>query len=781
MKASAIFVAAAIMLMLPVALGMTMQGYVFDTSGNWLSGARISCSNSANTYAATSGQDGYYSMQGMEQGKYTCSASKPGFRSAYREVNLQMDYQRVDFYLPDLPSTYGSLEGYVFYSDMSPASGVMVKCGNSYTATTDADGYYMISGIPEGSYVCTADSASHSSVTIVAGETSRRNFYLSSGEPSISRIYGFAYLGSSRLGGVRVECGGNVAYTNSDGYYVLYLDPGYYSCSFESPYGTEYWSGYVHDTRVDVRFYQQVSEHQIYGYVRSGSLYLSGVRVMCDGKATYTDSSGYYAITVPDGIVSCSYTKPGYGEAEWSGNVHDDVRVDISLYRLQPPRVYGYVSGKDGRLGGVQVTCNGRISHTDSSGYYSMEVGEGYVSCYYAKSGYSQASWKGFVWADTRVDIFLEKSGFTVSGVVRSESGIPIPGAKVTCNGKSAYTNLLGKYSVNGMSGWVTCRAEKSGYEPSSSSFHVSTDVIKDFILRKHPVTLSGNAFPSGTRVVCRGPETKYAYSSPYYSLTLSPGTYDCEFSKQGYQKQSRRVYLYSDKSLDVSLKPECSYSFTVSHVRESERQWKFTIRDRSSCAATYHISTAGGCGAVLSSNYVRTEPGGTAEFTVRLLSSGCSETIFVGSRKITIYEPESDTSPPEISVSHPLSYRSGEQFRIRVTASDESGIDRIVISGDAYRECRSSYCEIYDTGSADRHYTITAWDRAGNAASEKITVSLEKSEERTFTTLIRAVEVRRAEEYSYPWWRAALLLVLLFLIFVVLAMLLSSLFYRRK
>jgi thermitase len=89
---------------------------------------------------------------------------------------------------PPAPTT-GSITGKVTdAADASPIAGATVSDGTR-TATTDATGQYIISGVPEGSYTVTASAAGYSAssqgVSVVAGQTATANFALAQLPPPV--------------------------------------------------------------------------------------------------------------------------------------------------------------------------------------------------------------------------------------------------------------------------------------------------------------------------------------------------------------------------------------------------------------------------------------------------------------------------------------------------------------------------------------------------------------------------------------------------------------------
>ncbi len=280
----------------------TMHGYVFRVGGSqsqqaWVAGSKIRCSNSMNDYIATSGQDGYYSIQGMECGKYTCSASKDGLKTAYAEVVVGDYTKRKDFYLWDDPGTAGKLSGYVFNAEGGAIAGAYVKCDNGYFSTSDADGYYEINDMDAGSYTCSASKegfkTAYKSVIINPGEDAKANFYL------------FKKPGSASPGPQDS--------TQQPSNYPIYIGP---------------------PVVIIPRF------GAIAGVVREyGSLVpLQEASINCKGYTTFTNVFGRYRIDgVPEGSYLCTAEKPGYERESITVFVSPGVtsRADFTLQKTR--------------------------------------------------------------------------------------------------------------------------------------------------------------------------------------------------------------------------------------------------------------------------------------------------------------------------------------------------------------------------------------------------------------------------------------------------------------
>lgn len=134
------------------------------SGGSALSGVTITTSGGSTTTLA----DGTYTINGLQNGNYTLTASKSGYSftptSLAVTVNGANVINKTFTGTTTVPSTY-SISGKVTCSGNSGISDVIVTAtlaASSYSATTQSDGSYTISGVPNGSYTLTSSKSSYS-------------------------------------------------------------------------------------------------------------------------------------------------------------------------------------------------------------------------------------------------------------------------------------------------------------------------------------------------------------------------------------------------------------------------------------------------------------------------------------------------------------------------------------------------------------------------------------------------------------------------------------------
>ena len=169
---------AAVLLATPPATG-TISGTVIDADTLLpISGATVT----DGTRSDVTDINGNYTIVGVPEDSYTVTASVLDYGDS-TQVNVAVvadTVTTVDFSLN--PILYGTIDGYVIdFATNNPIENVSVTDGTRI-ATTDSNGYYVISGVPEGSYTLTVSAIGYQDdsqpVTVTGNAISTINFSL---------------------------------------------------------------------------------------------------------------------------------------------------------------------------------------------------------------------------------------------------------------------------------------------------------------------------------------------------------------------------------------------------------------------------------------------------------------------------------------------------------------------------------------------------------------------------------------------------------------------------
>lgn len=390
-------------------------------------------------------------------------------------------YDRDDPNAPKLEITYAVdgtwiVSGRVTFKGSGLASVQMN--GFPGNAVTDVNGYYSAEvdfgwsgrvAPSKAGYVFTPSHKEYSSITFnqTHNYTATLQTYTVSGYVRTT--------GGSGIPGMTVSAnnGGGSGTTDSTGYYSLTVPHSWSGRITTSKVAYDVSPTYRDYLSVTYNWTSQnytVSAHTISGYVRtSGGSGISGVTVSVsdDVRSGTTDSTGYYILFVPhgwSGQITPSKTgyifSPTYRDHT---NITNDRTNQDYKGTVQTYTISGYVYTSDGSgISGVTVLANngGSSSTTSSKGYYSLNVPHGWSGIvtplkagYFFSPAYREYTNITYNRDDRN---YVKKQTNTISGYVRTSSGLGISGVIVSANngGGSDTTNAAGYYSVTVPHGW---------------------------------------------------------------------------------------------------------------------------------------------------------------------------------------------------------------------------------------------------------------------------------------------------------------------------------------
>ena len=254
----------------------TITGTIRSTTGNGVVGSGISGATvylqsglgpaipGRGTFSATTDSSGNFSIVGIEPGSYTLAAYRTGFIGTTSNKGVLFVVEGDTTQTANLTlatANPGTVTGTVKTNSTpaAPVPGATVSFsstdGQTFTATTNANGVYTLSTIPPATYVGTASEAgfgvaTSASVTVTTGSTSTVNFVLTPGPGTASgRVLNTS---GAPISGATVFFSGNglttpvTATTSSSGAYTLpSLSPGTYNVAASAP-------GYATSTPIQV-------------------------------------------------------------------------------------------------------------------------------------------------------------------------------------------------------------------------------------------------------------------------------------------------------------------------------------------------------------------------------------------------------------------------------------------------------------------------------------------------------------------------------------------------
>ena len=157
--------------------------------------------------------------------------------------------------------------------------------------------------------------------------------------------------------------------------------------------------------------------------------------------------------------------------------VNADMELRAQFVRTNLTVTFTVKDAEGQPLQGVQVTIDGRTVETDAEGRASVGGLDGGRYSYIAtKAGYEEA--RGDVdltGGEVSVAVELRKVAGTLVFVVKDAAGVPVPGATVRVDGRTAETDAEGRASVGGLElkGYAYAVA-KDGYKAVSGKVELA-------------------------------------------------------------------------------------------------------------------------------------------------------------------------------------------------------------------------------------------------------------------------------------------------------------------
>ncbi len=292
-----------------------------------------------------------------------------------------------------------------------------------------------------------------------------------------------------------------------------------------------------------------------------------GATVTADGKMATTDTNGNYSITIASGTYTVTASAAGY-----QSSTPASVTVAANATTTQNFALTKIITNETGTIAGMvtdavshspivgaTVTADGKTATTDTNGNYSITIAPGTYNVTASAANYNSstpASVTVMANATTTQNFALTKIVPTENGTIAGKvtnvsSGLPISGATVTADGKTATTDTSGNYSITIAPGTYNVTASAAGYQsstPASVTVMANATTTQNFALTKivagngtiaGTVTNASSGLPiSGATVTADG-KMATTDASGNYSIIIAPGTYTVTASAAGYENKT--------------------------------------------------------------------------------------------------------------------------------------------------------------------------------------------------------------------------------------------------
>ena len=454
----------------------TVSGKIINsTNSKGISRAWV---NAGFGFTALTSDDGSYALENIPEGSYYVQAYSNGYESSTSDLTVNSSQpQTLDFSLQPNSST-GNVWGYVTnYSTSSNIDGAKVTVGGKTTATNRQhvtslyyNGYYIIYGLPPGSYTIETSKGGYNTrtsgaLTVYPGQSTRFDIGLTPSGTISSTMTGIVKnaVTDEPITGASIWVSNNiVVLSDNEGHYTIPdLPTGTYTlkCSQngykERQQNNLPLNGGIHTWNIDLTP-NNIPMANIEGYVRDGLTggNLSGIKIrLADGMNTHTDSSGWYRISdVPVGknypLTAEAYT--GY-YPRYAGQVIAGDSFDFSLI---PKHIA--VCNTNGKI--TNAATGKGISHariyagfgltavTDADGNYTLEnlpEGTYFVQAYASGFECATAQLNVDTNSDQTLDLSLKfnASYGWISGYIKNKNGTDLNGALITVAGKTVMSD----------------------------------------------------------------------------------------------------------------------------------------------------------------------------------------------------------------------------------------------------------------------------------------------------------------------------------------------------
>lgn len=498
----------------------TLTGMVTNTSGAPLANASVT----TGSVSATTAPDGTYTLNNVNAGTVTVTASLSGYNNASTQITVTAASNNSVPELQLAPVGPGNITGNVVNGAGSPVQGASVT-GAGLTTTTDANGNYTLSNVPAGSVALVAsapgDSPATETVTVTTGSTvTAPPMTLLS---NLGNVTGKVMDTSNNpITGASVSFGGGTATTDSTGTYTFNNIPAGTIQLVASATGFQSVTQNVTVTggsTTTANFTLAVANNSpgtVTGTVTNIATHgvISGATVKWNTTSATSNASGTYSIAnVAGGTQTITASATGYLPVSNTVTVNGGTAVlnfQLSTAGILNVTVVNSsgtpVSGAQVSLSGGQIATS-LTGTTNASGVYSSSWIP--IGTYTVTSGSVSETATVTSGKTTSITITQSSGGpttGTISGAVTSSTGTALSGATVSSGGITATTQTNGTYSLaNVPAGTQTVTASLSGFQTGSQTVTVTAGATATANFTLTPASSTGAVTGKITNIATGG------------------------------------------------------------------------------------------------------------------------------------------------------------------------------------------------------------------------------------------------------------------------------------
>ncbi|GAB4322369.1 MAG: hypothetical protein Kow0074_13860 [Candidatus Zixiibacteriota bacterium] len=566
----------------PIPQTTTISGTVRDDAQSPISGATVTLSGPVNRQTTTDTQ-GQFEFADVPAGGYTLGASAPGYTSDSRGITAVAGVPLTgeDFTLSKLVYSISGTVTDSVTGDAIAFATIDLSGPDSQSTATNRSGQYSFGDLPAGQYTITvtADTYIGKSRNVTISTSSlTEDFVLApvSVTTTLSGIVAEGPSGSQPIVGATIVLSGTAngqTTTDAQGFYEFANIP-------EGDYTIDVTAdGYVGEQRAVIisgadpvveNFILSLELFTLTGTVSEGSgatIPIPNATVAVVGPVdtqTTTDAQGTYTISdLPGGEYEMTVSAPGFVTQNRTITVEapDPVVEDFVLVQ-EVFTISGFVhdAATQDAISGATVTLQGPVTRNGTSsslGVYQLsDVPSGTYTITVSAAGYATVvDTVTVAGASITVNFLLSNFTTTISGTIKTTSGLALVGVSVTLTGTmqdSTTTDSAGEYQFSGIqNGSYTLVASLSGFRAGVANVTVAgSPVVQDFVLKASTtvtgmVGLAGGDGVSGATIELVGPENRMATTNAqgFYSITdVVEGEYTGTASLPGFISDTKLI-----------------------------------------------------------------------------------------------------------------------------------------------------------------------------------------------------------------------------------------------
>lgn len=498
----------------------TLTGVVTNSSGAPVGNASVTSGSAS----ATTAPDGTYTLNNVNAGTVTVTASLSGYNNASAQVTVTAGSSTDVSDLQLAPIAPGNITGNVVDGSGNAFQGASVT-GAGLTTTTDSNGNYALNQVPDGSVTLVASAAGHSpaqeTVPVTTGNTViAPTMTLTS---NVGNVTGTVVDSTSKpIVGATVSFGGGTATTDSSGAYNFTNIPAgtiqlvASATAFQSVTQNVTVTGGSTTTANFTLATANNSPGSVTGTVTNIQTngVVSGATVTWNTTSVTSNASGVYSIaSVGGGTQTITAKATGYLPVSNTVTVNggtSTLNIQLSTAGILNVTV---VNSSGAPVNGAQVSVSGGqiatslTETTNTSGLYSTNwIPIGNYTVTSGSVGMSATVATGKTTSITLTQGSAGPTTGTINGTVTNNSGAPLSGATVSDGGVTTTTQANGTYSLaNVPAGTQTVTASLSGFQTGSQTVTVPAGGMATANFTLNPASSTGTVTGTITNVATGG------------------------------------------------------------------------------------------------------------------------------------------------------------------------------------------------------------------------------------------------------------------------------------